>query len=844
VFAQRNFVACIEGQLAERNFGPQRKAEILSRFNGLTQGFEAQGYGAQIAQSMAMNRVFEELATITRERAKRTAKTLEVQAANNARILAGKDVSGSAFLMDGGKGRGAGLARAAISLIQSDPRFPGVSVEELRGAYRGKYWAILADGLDKFGKGFMGAQKGASGLYDIVRERFAPGSTKNVDAAAMADAYGKLDDIMVADRNNAGGTLVKLETFHLPQRVNAAAVARTPLPEFHADAMKNWDWDKMRWPDGSPIDPAKRDDVIKQVYETFRTEGANKIDPASFSGHGSAVGNALNEHRFVILKDADAWIRQHEKYGDGNVFDVIQRHVESMAHRTALVQQFGPNPELAIDNLRALVLKHAADISNNPKTALDRQALSEAHKVLKNKLEPMYEVYTHANAMDPNSPFAAGAVATSNIITAAKLGSVPFLAVPGDFQQTLAVRMFNHMPMMAGMDTYLKGVTTNFKEAQSIAARSGHVFDTAVGATYSAERFSPIATYGPAISRRVADGVIRASGLTRHTEIGRWTAQSEFMGLMRDSMEKAYDDLPFKQVLARYGIDASAWDAVRKNITPWTPEPGAEYLRPLDILDTKLANKDALYNQFFAMVSQESKYMVPGATLEAQVFLRGSTRPDTLIGAIAHSFSMYKNFPVSVVMMYGRLAMSQAEDRLRFIAAMGIGMTMVGAMGTQLREIANGRTPMSMDPTTGQGVKFWGKAALAGGAMGVWGDFLFQPVNDFGHTLGSTMAGPLLSFVGDAANVALGGAFKFVSAFDEDQLKTTYATRAANFARQYTPGSSLWWARLALEREIWDTLDEAADPNVYRKRKARIARQEKNYGNTYFLPPGQSLVGD
>lgn len=845
MFNQRNFVACIQGQLEERGFGAKRQAEILARFHGLTETFQQQGWGGQIAQSMAMNRVFDDMAALTKDRNRAALKALEVIADTHDRVGQGATIDQSRFastlVMDGGYGRGAALARGAIAMLMSDPRFQGSAAEELKFSYRGKYWAALTETWDRFSKGAFGTQRGKDGLFDIVREIYDPGSTKNSDAAEAATSYLKLSRVMVDDRNRVGGALNFLDKY-LPQQQNTAKVMNTPYAKWREE-MNGWlDWDRMTWPDGSPIKPNERDQVLKDVYDTFRTDSASKVEPGSFNGRGSAVGSQLEDHRFLHYKDADSWIAMHDTYGDGNVFDVISRNVEQMAHKTALVQQFGRNPQMWLENTKAEIRSQASVIARNATNKYDKVAVQQADQVIKNKLEPMFEAYTHANPVNPDSPLSAGVLATSNILTAAKLGSVPLLAVAGDFHQTIATRFLNNLSLLDGMTTYFKGITTGFKDAERFAARSGFIFDNTVGATYTTERFSPVATHGPQLSRRISDTMIRASGLSRHTDIARSTVQHEFMALLRDSMEKEWDDLPFTSMMERYGIGQTEWDAARKAITPWTPEPGAEFFRPLDLLETKLPNKDDLYQRFFSLVNQESKYAVPSSTLEAQVALKGTTRPDTLPGIILHSFSMYKNFPLTYAQMYGRMLLSEerTSKRIGFAAAMGVGGSLVGAIGVQLREISKGREPMPMDRW-----QFWGKAMLAGGGMSIWGDFLFNGVNEFGQGPANTLGGPLAGLAKDSIDLAFGDPFKFVQAYDKQtEFESKFASRAVGFMKANTPGTSLWWARLALEREVWDALDELADPHAHRKNKAKERKQEQTFGNQYFSPPGSGITGN
>ena len=200
---------------------------------------------------------------------------------------------------------------------------------------------------------------------------------------------------------------------------------------------------------------------------------------------------------------------------------------------------------------------------------------------------------------------------------------------------------------------------------------------------------------------------------------------------------------------------------------------------------------------------------------------------------------MYKNFPVSMAQMYGRMAMSlDTGRRAAYIAALGVGMVGVGAIGLQLRELAKGREPLNMvDP------KFMGNSLLAGGALSLWGDFLFSGVNQVGQGPNQMIGGPIGGLATDLINAELGPAFKWIDAMDQGKnYRGNWTSRQVELLKRYTPGTSLWYARLVLEREIWDKLDLMADPVNARKKFAnRIANQRRDYGNSYYAPPGQGL---
>lgn len=830
MFTKQDFLVCVRDRLKARGFKRQRINDLVNDFNGRVTGYQQQGMDVVTASTLAMQDTFQNISQRTIEAARRTAKMLSIQAENNARIMQGQDANTSLFLMDGKKGnKGVAMARAAVSLIEDDPRFAGVSYNGVKDAIRGQIYAIFGSTLEGMGKGAFGRQKGKAHLPNIVRE-IKGETTHDLAAKEFADAWLKVQDLMVDLFNQAGGSMKRLQRY-IPQPQNGTRLLKAGLRAWTDDHMRTVDWNNTRWPDGRMIPADQREAVLKEVFETLTTDGANKIDVSKFRGRGRAVGNKIENHRFLHYKDAQSWLDIHAKYGDGTVFDTFVRHVEQMAHSIALVETFGPNPEMTALNMASIVRKHAAEVG--PRELADAQA------VMKNKFDPMFETVMRQNPMDPNSTMGNLVVGTGNILTAAQLGSASFLAIPGDFMQTVAVRALNHMGLFDGVGFYMKAIAADPKFMREIATQSGFIMDEVVMSTYAQTRFTGLATYGPAVTRRISEAVMRLSLLSGHTRSARWAVQAEFMGAMERFRATAFSDLPFRRVMERYGIDAAQWDALRNNVQAWTPRRDVKFMRPIDVLQSNIPNKQTLYRNFQTMIIDEARKMVPEATIEGATTLKDTTRPDTLVGALLYSFAMYKNFPVSFQMIYGRLGMTSptVKGRLAFYAGLGAGMATVGALGTQLREVSRGRDPLPMD-----NLAFLGKAFLSGGALSIWGDFLFSGINDYGKSPKDIAAGPLVEFLGDTTDLLLGDTFQWantVGSLSDKDFKSTTASKAVEWARRYTPGSSLWWARLALERQVWDRLQEIADPNTYSKRRSRTRKQKRDYGNEYWWPQGE-----
>lgn len=826
----KGLIACVTENLKARGFHHKRTKEIVGEFEDHMNMHIADGKPSAEAGSLAMKELFENMANESKERLKRTAAMLSTQADNIALVKSSKDAPTGTFLMDGAPGGpGTAAARAAVAKIEHDPRFKTISYKTAQETIRGQLYAIFGKTLEDVGKGAFGRQKGAAHLPNIIRE-IKGVATGDATAKEVADAWLKISDMTVDMFNAAGGSMRRLERF-LPQPHNAVRIlegGEKNYVQFHLDSL---DWNETRWPDGSLIKPEQRVELLKRIYQTKITDGASTIDVTKLRGKGKAIGNQLDTHRFMHYKDADAWLGAHERYGEGTIFDVLKNHIEDMAHKIALVETFGPNPEMTANNLKSIVRKEAAQYGP--------QAVAHAEAVLKNKFEPMFETIMRDNPMDPHSTTGALVTGASNIITSAQLGSAALLAIPGDFMQTVAVRLLNGMGLFSGLDTYFKSLALDPAFQKEIATQSGFVHDEAVMSTYAQSRFTGVATIGPAVTRKISESVMRLSLLSGHTRSARWTVQAEFMGMMHRMKGVEFDKLPFKRMMERYGITPDEWNAFR-NTQSWEPRKGVRFLRPIDVMNSDIPNAQGLYRKFQGMIFDEAKAMVPESTIEAGVALKGTTRPDTLAGAVLYSFAMYKNFPLSFQMIYGRMAATAETKmgRVAFYAGLGAGMTMVGAMGTQMREIAKGRDPLPMD-----NIAFLGKSFLSGGALSIWGDFLFTGVNEYNRGPKDIVAGPLAAALGDTSSLVLGDVFQFadsLGSLQDKDFKSTTLAKSVEYARRYTPGSSIWWARLALERQVFDRLQMLADPKAYQKQRRKVTKQKKDFGNDYWWAPGQA----
>lgn len=810
---QSPFVACLLEELEKRRYGDKRQAEIVDRFNGLTAHYKQ--VGAVDPEAMAMQRVLDEQTELTARKNRMNYTALRKLSDINAHF---------------DSYTGPNEARAAASLLTMDPAARSdLNVPGLERVYFGQLWRGMDDVLKHMSKGKFGFQKGKAYFDNVVDEVFGK-ATGDATAAEIAKAWNAGTAMVVDLWKMAGGEMGRLENWGLPQMQSLAKLIRNGGKDgstWISDHMQWLDWDKMRWPNGAPIDPADRQRALEEAWRTLSSDGVAHVNPTSFQGNGHALGDMIDQHRFLLYQDGAAWRAAHDKYGDGTVFDVMTGYVSDMAHKMALIRVFGNNPVAMADTIEAMAIKRAYDRGGT-------QEMLKVKTALNSKYKPMVEMATRQNAMDPESTLANVVTGTGNVLTSALLPGAVLAAMPGDIATMVITHAFNHLPVLPALTGYTHNLVSP-AEMTRLATQSGFIMDEVVHSIFSKSRFSGLAEHGPEWTKRMSDLTMRASGMNVHTNALRWSSQAEMMGGLAAERGTDFDSLPFKDMMQRYGINAKDWNTFRA-VKPWEPYPGVERLRPSDMLSNK--NNQGVYEKFQLMILQESRYAVSDATAEAAVTLKGATRPDTLPGALLHSFAMYKNFPITMALLYGRVAMAQptAGTRIGYAAALGTSLVLAGAVGLQMREMSKGRDPLPVDRPA-----FWGKALLASGAMSIWGDFLFYGINDIGKSPTDVAAGPIVSFAGDTAQLALGNMFAYADAMGtlkaDKAQHTPWMAKAVEYASRYTPGTNLWWARTALQREIFDSARVISDPRGAANLQRREQKRVRDFGNESWWAP-------
>ena len=805
-----SFRNCIDEAQAEGALTEGQAKEAKSMFNGLEVEYQGKMNKAS-AQAQAGADTFDAIRKQAMNRKRQKAMQLKTWQQIKKNLADYRSLNGQP-----------NEARAALALFEQDGLSKFSSITQREQAIKGEAFGEMAGVLGNFRRNVVGEVRQKAKLDNVVREVFGK-DTGDASARELAKSWSTTAENLRKRYNRAGGAIPKLVGWGLPTNHTMLDVRKAGFEAWRTEILPRLDVKNMiDETTGLSFSAEKFELVLKDVYESISTDGINKLKPGG-AGQGKSFANRRQDHRFLKFKNADAWLEYQKKFGNANSFDTMISHVTNMSRDIAMMEILGPNPASTLNFLKQTLVKNA-------KTDVAMKSAQSADK----KIDDLYMAVTGKNNSPVNGLFASTMAGTRQMLQAAQLGAASISAITDLNFQRLA-RSFNGLPQVSTLSSYIKLLSPlGAKEKGELAIRLGLIAEGWTSLAAGQMRYVGDVS-GPEITRRVADFVMRASFLSPMTTAGRWSFGMEFLGTLASNSGKTFDKLDpnFRSTLERYGFGESSWNNIRS--TELYDYEGAKFLRPADIrtrTDISPDQAETLTTRLLEMVNTETNFAVPSTSVRGRVALVSDTRPGTIAGELTRSFAMYKNFGVTLVATHLTRGATQpgAMGKGTYFADLLISATLMGALAMQLKEMSKGRDPRPMDTE-----EFWGAAFLQGGGLGIYGDFLFSDVNRFDRGMAETVAGPVVGFANDVRKLTLGNVLQ--AATGED---TKAGSELINFASRYTPGSSLWYMRLALERNLWDRLQMWADPKAKKKMRSLERKYKRDYGQKYWWGPGDA----
>lgn len=727
--------------------------------------------------------------------------------------------------------------------FSSDGKSGILSIESSTRAIRDDSLSRMLDVIDQTKGKFLGLFQNEAGNLALVRELHGEDSGSAV-AKTAAKQFKDTAEQLRQRFNRAGGDVGFLDDWSMPRDHSQVKVAKDQA-KWVADHVQWANRGKYLKEDGSPMNDAELTDFLQHAWTTLATGGANKMEPGQAAGNGMRA-NRGSESRQIHYKDAESFIAAQKSYGDRNLLELLIGHIDRASRDIALVEALGPNPSNQ--------MRYFLDAGQKATDTAKPGDLAKTAKQRK-KIEHLFEEVAGTREPPVSAALANGFDTYRALNVAARLGSAVLTSVTDQGTLGLTASM-NGMPVMKVFANELRMLNPASAGDRRMAQRAGLGLNQLIG---SLNRFGAdglgtneqVAGRIAKFSQTAASKVMQASGLNALTA----GSQRAFGATMLDTlgdMSRRYDSLAdmdpadAKRLMGQ-GVTETDWSVWRMaqpedwrgvGDTVLTANsiyriPNADLVQMAQQLKTTPQRlKDQAATKLLGSVLDETNMAIiePGAREKAM--MHGGVERGTLKGELVRSFWQFKSFSIGMIMRHGARGMAQEGwGKAGYLAALVASTTVLGGMAIQLSEIAAGRDPKDITDDTKFGVpglRFGMAAFLKGGAMGLYGDFLFSDTSQGGSSPLAALGGPI---AGDLEAI-----FKLKDNAADGEVNQT-GGKLVRLLKSHLPGANLWYTKAATDHLIFNQLQDYFSPGYLRRMKQRA---RKEFKQSYWWEPGDS----
>ncbi|MGX9389750.1 hypothetical protein ACWX0K_11010 [Nitrobacteraceae bacterium UC4446_H13] len=704
-------------------------------------------------------------------------------------------------------------AGGMAALTRDIYRLGGENVDTRAQMLREALFARFNAGLEPYKSRLAGLKQDVAGARNLVAELF---DVDTGDAVAKAAAAGWREAVEWGSKRvqSAGKIFEEMENWRMPQFWNADRVRRFGMgEEFQRDVLnavstgglKLFDKERLEF----ATDPARIKVLVEKAARDIITE----------AGSAPAFSKEMRTFHFEQGRNGFAAFDQLQtKYGAGNdIIGTLQGHLGAMAREGALVEVLGPQHRATA----AMLAKNARHWEAQGKPGQGGFRPARALGAESGAAIDRTYAVLNGTANGVESHFWSGVLGSiRSLLTASSLGSAVVPATVGDSVTAVLAARYNGMEPGRVLARAVEVMAKDNPKLQEDAARllvTGHaVSDHAIGVMRYSDDVG-----APELMRKVSDFVIRASGLSAWTEGMKKAFSLEFLGYVARSRDTAYAalDAPFKSFLDRYRISAAEWDYLRA--LPTFDIHGATFF------DSSRAASDEAARKLYEGILQERAL----AVLEPDARVRGVTtqgaRSGSFIGEVARALTMFQSFSLTMIMTHMHalairdgVAGNRMMNNVLFYGA----HLFAGAAIVQARQVMQGRDPINMGHP-----KFWWQSAMQGGGAGYFGDLVGGVAQASDRSIIGKFSGPIGGLIDDTGRAAAA----------VTSGKASAGGKGIELLKHITPGSNLWFSRLATDRLIFDQLHAIADPQYRQSFARREQRALKEYGQQSWWRQGE-----
>lgn len=680
-------------------------------------------------------------------------------------------------------------------------------------------------------KGGLGIFTDQELVQKIVRERFGE-NTGDALAKKISDKMGDVFETMRDRFNRNGGDIGKLDNWGLPQTHNLEKIAKAGKEAWVNKAESLIDTRQYVHENGDYYSQQEIRSLLEYTYDTLSSDGANKIEVGrqATGGGTSKVTNRHGESRVLHFKDAESWLEYQSEFGGMQFVDLVEAHINGLSKDIAMVENLGSNPKTALK-----ILMDAAAKKDWEKGIEENQTKSS-----RKRAQVMFDELSGGNT--PQSQVLANlGIAYRSMNVASMLGgtTIASLADQATIAKNASVHNVSYRKAFGGLIEQLNPAN---KEDRELAHSLGLATEEMLGSIARWSDDGLTSTYGKSeklarISSGVATQVMRVSflnALTSASKVGFTKLLMEKYG--RLSRSKAWNELDVqdRELLSNTGLDERAWQ-VFQLAEPVVDRKGNQLMSArsiYEIPDEKLTSfgdpkqvKDQVASQLQAHLLDEQGMAVIEAGLRERTWMTVGAK-GTITGEVFKGLMQFKSFSASFLMRQGSRTMAQEglKGKAAYAIPLMVSMTLLGGLVVQLREILNGNDPQTIydsnDPK--KATSFFMRSLVAGGGLPVLGDILVAGTDTSGRDANSFVSGPLGSDFTALLGLTVGNLTQYNEGKD-----TNFGNEAFKFVKGKIPAQNLWYTKAAINRMVFDEMQDTIAPG-YREKALRKAERQQD----------------
>jgi hypothetical protein len=740
------------------------------------------------------------------------------------------------------------------------------SLEQMVRGHKDNFLRKLNLTWDALGDDFLGFFQDKQKLTLLIKELRGE-DTGDAIAKNGAKAFHDVAEEARQVFNQNGGDIGKLNDPYMPQHHSQLKVAdaahylgraKSNDPAVNKQAWTDYmmpllsktrDQGKYYLDDlGNPFTDDALRGLLDKAWDNIATDGHASSEVGVVAGAGRRAGRHV-EHRQIHFPDADSVIKYWDTFGEKTAVEILHGHIEMLARDIAFIEHFGPNPDVTYRTLRDLTVKDMT-VKNPAKTT---EIEGRAHK-----LDNLYNYASGRTKSSANLTVSNIADGIAHLNVAGKLGGAVIASLFGDKAMLEAVSHMNDLPVMQRWGNELRMLNPRNSAERHLLQQQGLMLEgvrSGLNRIYEGLGGGGAGKSGAFKSGtgKIGNAVMRITGMNAINELRKGAFGLTLMSAFGKQIKAGVDfnnlhDTDIR-ALKHYGITEMDWktwrlanlqDLGHGNVASLTPESisgitDAQIKQAFGADADPVAIRRQAIVKLLGAVNTESDFAIvtPGWRERAQ--FHGDTQRGTVRGEIWRSMLQFKSFPWAFLQrgMDAIANMDGPASKAAMTAYLIASTTIAGAMIIQTRDLLSGKDLRKM--LDENAAKFWGAAFLQGGALGIYGDFLYG-VNQTRYGSGpiEALSGPTL---GPLLEIGLVTPLTAAKKAMEGKESHFLANEFRN-VKGFIPGGNMWFAKAALDHLVWQQAMDAMSPGYINSMRKRTA---KEYDQDWWWKPGELL---